>query len=299
MAKILITGGAGFVGRNLIHSLRFDHQICVVDDFSAHSHSLDDLGISVENVSITNKKEVTQIFEKYKPEVVFHLAALHYIPYCLDHPKETFEVNIYGTQVITHLCNQFQVEHFIIASSAAVYGAQTGKRSETDPSQPICIYGQSKHLCEKTVSSFSQVPWTMMRFFNIYGPYETTQHLIVTILDQLKNGDTLQLGNLDSVRDYIHVFDVISALKASMLNPKSYDQIFNVGTSIPTSGYDLIACFQEVLKKKLIITQDSRRLRKSDIPFLCSHISKISKVLDWRPKILLSDGLKERVASNV
>lgn len=294
--NILITGGAGFVGANFIlESRNLKAKIEIIDNLFMVKNNLNiitKLNIKVHNQSILNYELLEKIFKEFKPTIIIHLAAIHFIPYCNLHPQQTLDVNTLGTYYITQLSCQFKVKQIIFASSASIYGDRRQLCKEDDLPMPKCIYGYSKFLAEQTITTLSKIPWTVLRFFNIYGPYETTDHLIFSIIEQLTQGNrSILLGNSESFRDYIHVLDVVEVVKRCILNDNVFNSILNVGTGVPTSGNQLIEFFQKNEAIPIKIIQSAKKIRKVDVPFLCADISKTKRVLKWKPSISLEEGL--------
>ena len=150
---------------------------------------------------------INEILKETKPDIVIHLAAVHFIPYCNEHPLQTLKINVLGTRYLLESCKEYPPEVFFFASTAAVYPIRDEPNREDSEVGPSGIYGTSKLIGEDLVRLFhleTGVRALICRFFNMYGPNETNPHLIPEIINQIKtHGTTLKLGNLEAKRDFI------------------------------------------------------------------------------------------------
>ncbi|MFV2045378.1 MAG: NAD-dependent epimerase/dehydratase family protein, partial [Anaerolineales bacterium] len=217
----LVTGGAGFIGSHLVRELLQSGQHVVVFD-NLSTGTLAHLQLDHPNLvfiqgDIVDTQSLRKAFVDCQPQTVWHLAALHFIPYCNSHPTETIRVNVMGTQHVTNCCLEFGVRELIYTSSAAVYPVADRAFSEEDPPSPSDVYGITKLAGEMLLAAFhegSGIRCIIARLFNIYGSGETNWHVIPEIVDQALKGNTVHLGNTNPKRDFIHVHDVVSALRS-------------------------------------------------------------------------------------
>ena len=230
----------------------------------------------------------------HDPDVVVHLAAQHFIPYCNENPDDTIHVNVYGTQkVIDAIIRNGKVAKFIFASTAAIYAPADEPHKESELPGPIDIYGVSKVRGEQLVDVFprkTDMPAVSARLFNVIGPRETNPHLLPDILEQLPTSGTLQLGNLVPKRDYIHADDVASAVTAIM-NSDLISGSVNIGSGKSFSAKEIVDAIGAVLDKQLSIDSVPERQRAGDRPNLCSDNSKLVG-LGWKPKHDLHSALR-------
>jgi len=298
--KILLTGGTGFLGSHLITKLlELDHSILVVDNLSLGKKeflpsSKDKL--QFEECDITKKQRLEAVLETFKPEVIIHLAAIHYIPYCNEYPFKTLKTNVVGTRNLLEICFEAPPEIFFFSSTAAVYPIRDIANREDSETSPTDIYGISKLIGEDLVHLYhlkTGVRAIIGRLFNMYGPNPTNPHLIPEIIKQIQsNQRTLKLGNLEAKRDFIYVKDVADAI-INLINSNVEFGIFNIGTGLEYSGNEIIHFIQEILSEKIEIIQDKNKLRKSDRMHLLANIDKIKNYTNWSPQWNLKDGLKE------
>ena len=258
--RALVTGGAGFVGSNLAEKLlENDYEVIIYDNFSIDKR--DNLpkaypGLHVTHGDILQNDRLQEVFHKFDPRIVFHLAAIHYIPYCNANPIETVRVNVEGTQSVLECCKRSAISKFIFASSAAVYPSIDYACKEDQEPKPKDMYGITKFSGEMLVKQFhtlSSIPCTIARLFNIYGPKETNPHVIPHILTQLESDRPIELGNLEPKRDYIYVGDIVSALMLFAEDRRGGWDIYNVGTGQEYSVRELIAVMEQILGRTLEI----------------------------------------------
>lgn len=287
--KILITGGVGFIGSHLVRALvrAGKYDVVIVDDLSSGSVDfIQDLisNLTFYKINICNIDELRSCFEIEKPDVVIHLAALHFIPECDAHPERAINTNINGTNNLVLLSDEYAVKHFIFASSASVYSTSEDPKCEDDVVGPTSLYGCTKVCGEHLVQNLTFSKWTIMRFFNIIGKNETHDHLIPVILRQLKQGNCIVIGNPDTKRDYLFVDDLILGIKSVIEDQNAFQQVINFGTGRAMSARDIIYLLGDILKKDLHIKIDSSIVRNVDAPMLVSLISKAQTIISWNPK---------------
>ena len=300
--NILVTGGAGFIGSSVIPELiKSGHKIYVLDNLSFGKRdniNLDDSFFS--KIDIREKAKVELIFEKFQPDWLIHLAAIHFIPYCNKNPIETVDVNVNATLSLLKIAKRYKkLKGIFLASTAAVYPINKYAIKESLEPDPLDIYGMSKLICEHLFHEFyleTSVNTIICRFFNAFGPNETNPHLIPEIFNQIKNGNRIiKLGNLDPKRDFIHTHDMSKAVRG--LIEKSFDgfNIFNLGRGIEYSVMEVVKAFEEVINEQIIIEQDPSRVRNTDRLHLLADIKKLKTFLNWEPEETLESGIKKMI----
>jgi len=296
---VLVTGGAGFIGQTLVNRLLQDQyrQVVLYDNFVTGHQSIlntDHPDLSIVSGDIRNRESLEHVLRQYRPRVVYHLAALHFIPYCNAHPEETLSVNVVGLQTLLSACRQVPVERLVFASTAAIYPIFEEANREDHPADPVDIYGMSKYFGEKLVRRFSADTGTLCtvgRFFNAYGPGETNPHVIPEIMGQVKKGNTLQLGNLDPKRDYIYIDDMASALDVIGRKSTADYEVYNIGSGKEYSVRELVAVVESLVGRPLTISQDKQRMRRVERRHLLADINKIRQQLNWQPSMTINEGL--------
>lgn len=300
MKRIIVTGGAGFIGSAVIaHLQRAGHEIFVIDNLSFGNRQF----INVDdkhffNADILDENRMDEIIGSIRPNIIIHLAAIHFIPYCNQHPYESSNINIRGTIHILKAARKYKPEKVFFASTAAVYPIYDNAVNETFATGPMDIYGLSKltgeHLCNEFHLQ-SQIPVVVCRFFNAFGPNETNPHLIPEIQKQVLEGKRkIQLGNLTPKRDFIHTFDMAAAVETLLTQVKEGIHTFNLGRGIEYSVTEIVDAFSKAIGEKIEIEVDPARVRKVERQHLLADVSKL-KSLGWEPKIGIEEGIKTLV----
>ena len=305
----LVTGGAGFIGSHLVEKLiKRNRTVVVIDNFS--TGKLENLPSSkkLEVVvgSITDVSLLEQLFKRYKFSVVFHLAAVASVTKSVENPIATHRVNFDGTLCLLELSRKYNVEHFIFASSAAVYGnlPQLPKREDM-PAMPVTPYGVDKFSSERYVINSYHLyglKATALRFFNVYGerqdsssPYSGVISIFIDRVLSFLRGKKVTVdifGNGKQTRDFIYVKDVVKALLLVERNEKAVGEVFNVGTGKETSLLELLNTISSITG----CLPPLRFLppREGDIKRSVADISKL-KTLGFSPSFSLKEGLRRTI----
>jgi UDP-glucose 4-epimerase len=293
--RVIVTGGAGFIGSNLVNKLvELEHKVIVLDNLSTGKLSnLDKVKNKIEflNIDIANDKETSH---KYFNNIdwVFHLAGLADIVPSIENPKKYFDSNVVGTLNVLEASKKAKVKKFIYAASASCYGIPkkypTNENSKIDPQYP---YATTKNIGEQLVLHWNKV-YKMsnisLRFFNAYGPKSRTTGAYgavfgVFLAQKLANKPLTIVGSGNQTRDFIHVYDLVEAIIKAAKKGKS-GEAYNVGSGKETS-VNLIA--------KIIGGQKIRVPKRPGEPDRSkADITKIKKQFNWKPKISISEGVK-------
>lgn len=299
--KILITGGAGFIGSAIVPELQGNgHEIFVLDNLSFGSRDFIDVADDhFFQTDIRDKVGVEHVFNVIQPDVVVHLAAIHFIPYCNQHPFEAADTNIRGTMNVLEASSKLKcLQKIFFASTAAVYPICDVAVNEEFDQLPLDIYGLSKLTGEHLFKRFwleTRIDTIVCRFFNAFGPNETNPHLIPEIEKQLRNGlRTIKLGNLTPRRDFIHTHDMASAVSLLLSLSRPGYEIFNLGRGIEYSVVEIVRAFERQLSEKITIEIDPSRVRKVEREHLLADVSKLKSV-GWSPRWGIDEGIRNLV----
>lgn len=300
MLKILVTGGAGFIGKHLVRSLlKNENTVTIFDNFS-NSDKKSNLsfmksGIKIIEGDITKLNDISDAVKDQ--QIVIHLAAKISVEESIKNPSETFRINVDGTKNVLLSCKKNNVKKIIVASSAAVYGEsiQNIKLTEKLKINPISPYGESKIKMEEEVKKFAtknEINHIILRFFNIYGIGQSDEYagVITKFLERIRNNEDLKIfGDGRQTRDFVSIQDVINSIHNAMSYNKN--KVFNIASGRTITIKELAELMILLSKKKLDINYLPPK--KGDIRYSEADISLANKNLGYVPKIELKDGIKK------
>lgn len=295
MKTVLVTGGNGAVGYNLVAELKKTSEVIVVDNLSSGSQKCALDGVSYFYFDIRDTEKLEQIFSKENIDTVYHLAANFANQSSVDFPFLDLDVNGRGILNLLFIAKKYNVRRFVYTSSSCVYGGQAGSLSENSPIMLDTPYAITKYLgenyCEYFVS-ICDMSIDVYRLFNSYGPGEFSgkyRNVMPNfIFRSLSNDDLIITGTGDESRDFTYVGDIVSALLLE--GSKGYN-VFNVGFGTSTKIYDLASAIllETDSKSKIVFTGR----REWDHVFTrLSDTSKIRHERGWEPKVDIEEGLK-------
>jgi UDP-glucose 4-epimerase len=297
--RILVTGGAGFIGSHLCRTLsNLTSNLTVYDNLSSGR---------VENVKHLSKVhfvkadilDLRKLYSQEKVDVIYHLAAQVVVPYSMENPIEDFETNARGTLNVLEKARKDDAR-VVFASSAAVYGNTTILPTpEVYGFSPDSCYGLSKVVGEEYCNMYSKqynLDVTILRFANVYGP--KCHGVIHDFLDKIsRNPEELEIiGSGLQSRDFVHIYDVVDALKLAATSDAAVGETFNIGFGKTTKIIDLAKIILKILglSEKTVIKTTNVPWH-GDIKTIWFDINKVKKTLNWEPKISLEDTLKELI----
>lgn len=301
-SKILITGGAGFIGSNLVDALIEDNEIVVVDDLSMGKigNLPQSQNLHFFEHSIIDTEFMSHLLTEWNFDYVFLLAAVASVADTIVRPVETHQINQNANLSIldTIRVNKLPLKKLLFASSAAVYGNNPElPKKEISPIDPQSPYAIDKFATERFVINYGKlygIPTVATRFFNVYGPKQNPgspySGVLSLISNSIKNGRNFKVfGDGEQTRDFVYVDDVIQALNILMVNETAKNDVYNVATSQITSLNDVIKAFKNISGEPLSVNYTNSRL--GDIKNSYADISKIKK-LGFTPKFSIIEGLK-------
>jgi len=302
MERVLVTGGAGFIGSHLVDLVADSGaSVMVVDDCRLGRREYLEQVMSTGRVALLEadirSAEDLQPVADFEPDTVFHMAALHFIPYCNAHPQEALDVNVLGLESVIRAIRSAPLTAFVFPSSGAIYGFGDERWAENAQPKPDEIYGISKWMGEQIVARFHadrpDVRTVVARLFNTYGPRETNPHVLPAIVAAMRAGQPIELGNLWPQRDLIFVTDTAKAIVATA-SGHGFD-VFNVGTGTGTTIGDVLATIESLRGEPLAVREDPGRRRPGD-GHLIADPGKLMRATGWKPEYDLKAGLRELLA---
>jgi UDP-glucose 4-epimerase len=296
--KVLVTGGAGFIGSHLVDALvNKGAKVTVVDNlFGGYLSNLDKSkeNIVFKNIDIRDKIKLERAMRGQ--EVIFHLAANADVPYSVEHPEEDFEINVVGGCNVLQNALKNKVEKIIFASTAAVYGDPAYiPVDEKHPTVPVSPYGASKLAIERLGHAYHKtygLPFVTIRIFNTYGERQP-RYVMHDLLKKLyKNNSKLEvLGTGSQRRDYSYVSDTVAAFILAAERDNSSGQAYNIAGGKTISIKELVAMLIDILKIKKIDVNYTKKSWAGDINVLSADINKLMDDLKFKPKVTLDEGL--------
>ena len=294
--KILVTGGAGFIGSNLVDALiNLGYDVAVIDNLSSGLRKNLNPKVRFYEIDIRDKK-LSEVFEREKPDIVDHHAAQIDVRKSGEDPAADAEANILGSLNVITNCLRFGVKRIVYASTGgAIYGdPQYLPADENHPINPISQYGISKHTVEHYLHLYSIIhglEYVALRYSNVYGqrqnPYGEAGVVAIFAIQMLTGQQPTIFGPGDKTRDYTHVSDIVAANIIALDHGKN--TIYNIGTGIETKDQEIFDTLASVLgyKGKPIYTP----VRKGEVYRISLNCVKASKELGWRPKLSLREGI--------
>ena len=298
--RVLVTGGAGFIGKYLVKSLlEKGDSVTIFDDFSNSTKTsisfLIKMGAKVIEGDITNIQDLQNAIKDH--EIVIHLAAKISVSESITNPSETFRINVDGTNNVLNACKKNHVKKLIISSSAAVYGesSQGIKLTEESVMNPISPYGESKMKMEQNVKEFASkhnMDYVILRFFNIYGIGQSPEYagVITKFIKRIIKKEPLQIfGDGLQTRDFVAISDIIKSIH----NASAYNKsgIFNIASGKTITIKELAEQMISLSGKKLEIIFLAEK--QGDIKHSEADISMAKNQIKYFPKFEIKEGIKE------
>jgi dTDP-glucose 4,6-dehydratase len=302
MAKtVLVTGGAGFVGSQLVRELLdSSYHVVVLDNFTTGlNESLPRSGeLRLISGDVRDFGLVSRIVRN-TPYVV-HLAAQAFIPFSYEMPVHVAEVNAIGSINILKACQDHHIKRLVHISSSEVYGsAQYVPMDEKHPLQPFSTYSVAKTAADMWAQTFfweHKLPVVILRPFNTFGPRESLPYFIPEIIRQCLKEPQIRVGNLDTRRDFTYVKDTANAMVRALETEKIEGEIINIGTGETHKMKEILALVQKetkTMKKPVVV--DKSRLRPKDVDTLVTDNSKARRILGWNPEVSFEEGIQRTI----
>jgi len=298
--RALVTGGAGFIGSNLVkHLCDGGHEVVVIDDLSSSGRSEIDPRAKLVVGDVGDRELVEKLLDK--KDVVFHLAALGIISISLEKPEEAFRNNLMNGVRLLEAMRKKGVSKIVYSSSSSIYGEpKRNPVQEDDSKEPINPYGASKYTFEAALSAYAHsfgIGAIALRYFNVYGPGDEQKPVTRAVPSWIQwalTGDTVWIHwGGQQVKDYIYVDDVCRANIVAANSKLKGFHAYNVGGGVGRKMLDIAMTIKKIIGKDLKIVD--KGARPGDPDTLVADISKITKELGWKPEVDLETGLKKTI----
>ena len=302
--RILVTGGAGFIGSHLVEKLLADeHDVAIVDDFNdfydpqikRSNISAIAKDVAVHEVDLRNGEKVADLLRRGKFDAVAHLAARAGVRPSIQQPQLYYDTNVAGTLHLLEAARTNGIKRFIFASSSSVYGAakKVPFSEEEHLRQTLSPYAATKIAGEFLCSTYShlyQMRIVALRYFTVYGARQRPDLAIHQFTRKIHEGEPIdQFGDGTTRRDYTYIDDIIQGTMAGLKYEGAMFDVFNLGESETIQLKDLIAAIENALGKKAKINRLPEQ--PGDMPLTCADISKARENLGYDPKTKFEDGL--------
>ncbi len=298
--EILVTGGCGFIGSNLATELAGKNGVSVMDNLSSGRES--NIREIKDRISFMRGdiRDFDILNEAAKGKgIIFHTAANIFIQRSLEDPRYDIENNVIGTVNVLEACRRNDVDRMVFSSSCAVYGeADDLPIGEGHPVSPISPYAVSKHSAEEFCRLYANlygIDVVILRYFNVYGrnqdPSSPYSGVISVFLKNLAEKRPFTIhGDGNQTRDFVNVSDVVLANVLASVKKDASGKTFNIGTGRETSVNSLVRILDDISGENIKVVKAERR--KGDIRKSCADITYAEKILGFKPRVGLEDGLK-------
>jgi nucleoside-diphosphate-sugar epimerase len=299
--KVLVAGGAGFIGSQMVRELlELGAEVSVYDNLlHGTMENLTEVKRDVEVIigDLLDEFKLISSLQKTKPEYIFDFVGDTYVPTAYDIPKRFFNINTIGTMNLLLASHMVGIERILYVSSTEIYGEPYKNLPMTEEHiiNPYNTYAVSKVAADRlcyTLNKEKGIPVIIARIYNSYGPRETEPYVIPEIISQLDKGNIVKLGNVKARRDFTYVSDTCKGLIATILSSIPNGEAVNVGSGQDYSIEELVEIIANIMGKEYEIVVEEERLRKFDIEiFLCNPF-KLMKATGWNPTIDIKHGLE-------
>ena len=296
--KILVTGGAGFIGSHVADAyISAGHEVVIIDDLSRGAEKNVNSKARFYPCDIRDREAIEKVFQIERPVIVNHHAAQMDVRRGVREPVYDAQVNILGSLNIIEAALAHGTKRLVYISSAgAGYGEPKQRLVPEDyPINPITPYGISKHTVEHYLFTFHSLyglEYVVLRYGNVYGPRQNSQGeagVFAIFSEQMIAGaQPVIYGDGSKVRDYVYISDVVAANVAAL--DRGTNEIFNIGTGVETTDLEVFQIVRDLLGKR--VEPDYIAKRPGEIDKICLDISKAKSLLQWHPCVKLPEGAR-------
>ena len=303
--KILVTGGAGFIGSHIVERLiELDAEVIVVDDLT--TGTLDNLGNNLERVKFiqadfADLEVLNSVLEGV--DFISHQAALRSVPKSIERPLDYHRVNVTGTLRLLLKAKEASVKRIVFASSSSIYGERSKfPEKETDSPQPVSPYAVTKLIGESYAYLFSKIynlEVVSLRYFNVFGPRQSLENQYAVVVPKfitcLLTGQRPPIhGDGNQERDFTYIDNVVEANILALVKENIGGEVFNIASGKPQSVNKLFKILRRIMKKD--INPLMLDIRPGDIRKTHADLGKAKKILGFKPKVNFKQGLEKTAA---
>ena len=323
--KILITGSGGFIGSSLtLKMLNSSYEVIGIDNFNNYydpslkkdrikraSNNSKFLNL---NLDLSNKDKILDVFKKYKPKIVLHMAAQAGVRYSIENPYSYIDSNLVGFCNILEGCRHNNVEHLVYASSSSVYGANSTMpfSVQHNVDHPLSLYAATKKANELMAHAYSHLynlPTTGLRFFTVYGPWDRPDMALQKFAKSIMNNETINIfNNGNHKRDFTFIDDIVECIAKVAEKPAAPDKswnsknpnpstsmcpwrIYNIGNNKPVNLMDYIKILEKELNRKA--KKKFLPMQQGDVLETFADIDDLLKDFNYKPKTSIEVGVKK------
>ena len=299
--EILVTGGCGFIGSEIVKQLsQIGANVTIIDNLSSGKEKyIQDLSnVKLITADLLDDDAIESVVKD--KEYVINNAALPFIPDSYYYPKKFFDVNVNATiSLALAVIKEKKAKRFVHISSSEIYGtARYTPMDENHQTTPQSTYAVSKLAGERVIFTMHKehnLPAVIIRPFNSFGPNITQPYIIPEIIRQIEKNDVIKLGNLNAKRDLTYVTDTARGIILSLVKEGIVGEVINIGSQRSFSIKDLVSLISEIMDKKVSIEVDPSRFRPYDVDTLICNYERATKLLGWKPEITVKEGLEKTV----
>jgi UDP-glucuronate 4-epimerase len=305
--KILITGGAGFIGSHLTAKLlSLNYETIIIDNLHPYYPAerkmkqlkalVGNSDVSFYHIDLLDWERTADVFKKHQPDCVFHLAALPGVPNSLLQPLEYVDYDIKATINVLKAAGECGAQHVLFASSSSVYGNQGNVplKEEMATGNVISPYAAAKYGAESFCQAYANLfgyKLTIFRYFTVYGPWGRPDMAISKFIRQLLNNEEIVVYGTGTARDYTFIDDIVSGMVAALHRAEG-NEIFNLGAGHPVTMEELLGYLKEHFPKMKVQHAPERA---GDVKATWADITKAKEMLGYEPKIPFKEGLAKTI----
>ena len=299
--EILVTGGCGFIGSEIVKQLSLlGANVTIIDNLSSGKERYIQgfSNVKLITADLLDDHAIESVVKD--KEYVINNAALPFIPDSYFMPKKFFDVNVNATiSLALAVIKEKKAKRFVHISSSEIYGtARYTPMDENHQTTPQSTYAVSKLAGERVVFTMHKehnLPAVIIRPFNSFGPNITQPYIIPEIIRQMEKNDVIKLGNLNAKRDLTYVTDTARGIILSLVKEGVIGEVINIGSQRSFSIRELVSLISEIMDKKVSVEVDPSRFRPYDVDTLICNYERATKLLGWKPEITVKEGLEKTV----